>query len=430
MSCTIEEETLMRNSKILIRGGNRLSGSVSISGAKNAALPELAAVVLSDGKFRFTNVPMVEDIRILLRALQNVGAAYDLNGDELDIRLETLSSGLVPREIVETTRASVLLLGPLLARNGYARVSMPGGCPIGDRKINYHIDGLKKMGAAFRFEHEHIIAEANALKGIDYRFPGKTVTGTENLLMAASLAEGTTVLRNCALEPEISDLVELLVSMGADINADDPETLVIEGKSSLNGASHRIIPDRIEMGTFVIAGCLEDNDILIENAAPHFIDSLLDILAAMGCRVQPVGNGMKVLACGDLQPANISTEPFPGFPTDLQAQLTTLLTQAKGTSRVTENIFNNRFQHVLELNKLGAEIQLKGNTAIINGKTSFTGCNLRATDLRASAALVLGGLIANGETIVHNAYQLFRGYENMPEKLQKIGACVKMIDSE
>jgi UDP-N-acetylglucosamine 1-carboxyvinyltransferase len=419
----------MQNSKILIKGRNKLAGTVSVSGAKNAALPELAAVVLSPGQFTFSNVPKVKDIHVLLKALKNIGAEFELTGNSVDIQLETLCSGLVPPEIVETTRASVLLLGPLLARHGYAKVSMPGGCPIGDRKINYHIDGLEKMGASIRFEEGHIIAEAPRLKAIDFRFPGKTVTGTENLVMAASLGEGTTILRNCALEPEIGDLVQLLLSMGAEIRADDPETLVIEGKTSLNGATHSIIPDRIEMGTYVIAGCLEDNDIKIENAAPHYIDSLLNILKEMGCTIQVDGDSMAVHSCGELKPVRVETEPYPGFPTDLQAQLTTLLTQAEGTSQVVEHIFNDRFQHALELNKLGADIHLQGNTAVINGKTTFKGRDLRATDLRASAALVLGGLIAEGETVVHNAYQLFRGYENMPEKLQKLGACVKIIDS-
>lgn len=420
---------MMQNSKILIEGRKRLEGSVSISGAKNAALPELAAVVLSSGKFSFSNVPRVKDIHVLLKALKNIGAEFQLTGSTVDIQLDTLRSGLVPPEIVETTRASVLLLGPLLARHGYARVSMPGGCPIGDRKINYHIDGLEKMGASFRFEEGYIIAEAPRLQAIDFQFPGKTVTGTENLLMAAVLAEGTTTLRNCALEPEISDLVQLLTAMGAEIQSDDPETLVIKGKSSLDGATHCIIPDRIEMGTYVVAGCLENNEIKIENAAPHYIDSLLDILKEMGCAIQVDADSMIVRSCGELRPVRVETEPYPGFPTDLQAQLTTLLTQANGTSQVVEHIFDNRFQHALELNKLGADIRLEGNTAIINGKTSFAGRDLLATDLRASAALVLGGLIADGETVVHNAYQLFRGYENMPEKLQKLGACVKIIDS-
>ncbi len=418
----------MQDIKILIEGQRRLSGQVTISGAKNAALPELAAVVLSAEPFCFHNVPAVEDIKALYKALKIMGAEGTFESGTIRIRLPRIKADLIPKEIVETSRASILLLGPMLARNGYARVSLPGGCPIGDRKINYHIEGLEKMGAHIRIEGGHIIARATELKGIEYTFPGKTVTGTENLLMAAALASGPTILRNCALEPEIEDLVELLNSMGADILRQGQDVLVIEGKTSLQGTEHTIIPDRIEMGTYVIAGCLGDNEIVVENAIPRYIRSLLEVLESIGALVESGEDRIKVSTAGSIAPTEVETRPFPGFPTDLQAQLTTLLTQANGISRVRENIFNNRFQHTTELNKLGADIRVEKNTAVITGKTPLQGRVIRATDLRASAALVLGGLIAGGETVVENAHQLFRGYENMPGKLLKLGACVKIVD--
>jgi UDP-N-acetylglucosamine 1-carboxyvinyltransferase len=418
----------MKESKILIEGQRKLSGQVTISGAKNAALPELAAVVLSPKPFCFHSVPAVEDIKALYKALEIMGAAGTFESGTIRIQLPQIKTGTIPKEIVETTRASILLLGPMLARNGYARVSLPGGCPIGDRRINYHIEGLEKMGAHIQIESGHITARATQLKGIEYAFPGKTVTGTENLLMAAVLASGPTILRNCALEPEIEDLVALLISMGADIRRQGQDALVIEGKTSLQGAEHTIIPDRIEMGTYVIAGCLGDNEIVVENAVPRYIRSLLEVLESIGASVEAGEDRIKVSSTGSIGPTEIETRPFPGFPTDLQAQLTTLLTQANGISRVRENIFNNRFQHTGELNRLGADIRVEKNTAVITGKTPLQGRVIRATDLRASAALVLGGLMAGGETIVENAHQLFRGYENMPGKLLKLGACVKIIN--
>lgn len=417
--------------KILIKGKKQLSGSVKISGAKNAALPELAASILAGGDLEFSDVPQVEDIKVMFTALQNLGAAGEFVDNRIKIALPEIRSNLVPREIVETSRASILILGPLLARSGYAEVSNPGGCPIGDRRINFHLDGLGKMGAKIETGAEHIIARSDGpLQGIDYRFPGKTVTGTENLLMAATLARGTTILRNCALEPEIGDLIELLQKMGADICGKNSDTLTIKGKPILDGARHKIIPDRIEMGTYVIAGALPGNKITVENAVPGYIRSLLDILEKMGVHLIEEGDRITVTSNGSLLPIDIETEPYPGFPTDLQAQLTTLLTQVDGVSRVKEKIFNNRFKHAVELNKLGANIEINKDTAIIKGKTGFTGREITATDLRASAALVLGGLIASGETLVENAYQLLRGYEDMPRKLRRLGADVNFLGVE
>lgn len=418
----------MKSTKIIINGRKKLVGRVRVAGAKNAALPELAASILTDGECYYTDVPEVDDIKVMFRALENLGAEGEFSTNTVRLRIPVISSALVPQEIVETSRASILILGPLVARNGYARVSKPGGCRIGDRKIDYHLEGLHQMGAEILEEDEHIIARTdNPLQAIDFTFPTPTVTGTENLLMAATLAEGTTVLKNCALEPEVGDLVDLLTSMGADIRGKNTGTLTIKGKVLLKGASHRLIPDRIEMGTYVIAGCLGENEIIVENTIAEYVKSLLDILTDIGIKVKTGKETIKVESNCQLKPASVETLPYPGFPTDLQAQLTTLLTQAEGVSRIKENIFNNRFQHAKELNKLGASIEVKDDLAMIRGKTPLIGQTIHSTDLRASAALVLGGLIARGQTIVENAHQLFRGYENMPWKLQQLGADIKII---
>ncbi|MGE5340196.1 MAG: UDP-N-acetylglucosamine 1-carboxyvinyltransferase [Candidatus Omnitrophota bacterium] len=418
----------IKNTKIIINGRKRLSGNIRISGAKNAALPELAAVILSGGRLHFDDVPEVEDIKVMFQALQNLGAEGDFGSNAVDISLPRVKSDLVPRDIVETSRASILILGPLVARNGYAKVSQPGGCNIGDRKINYHLEGLRRMGVEITEDDCHIIAKTSKpLQAIDYTFVNKTVTGTENLVMAAVLAEGTSILRNCALEPEVGDLIRLLLKMGAEIEGIDTETLTINGRSSLNGACHRVIPDRIEMGTYIIAGCLDENEITVENVNTAYVDSLLDILNEIGAHIELGDNRIHVCNGALFKPAEVETLPFPGYPTDLQAQLMTLLTQANGVSRIKENIFNNRFQHAWELNRMGANIEIRHDVATIKGKTSLSGQTLRATDLRASAALVLGGLIAEGTTVVENAYQLLRGYENLPQKLKSLGADIEQI---
>ena len=418
----------MKNTRIIINGKKKLCGSVTIAGAKNAALPELAATILSTGEFLFQRVPRVEDIKMMFQALESLGAEARFEDNSINICIPRVKSALVAKETVETSRASILILGPLLARNGYAEVSRPGGCAIGDRKIDFHLEGLRRMGADIRETTTHIIARTeNGLNGIDYTFPNQSVTGTENLLMAAALAHGTTVLRNCALEPEVGDLVDLLTAMGADIRGKDTDTLTITGKSSLKGARHTIIPDRIEMGTYVIASSLGNNDIMVENAVPVYIESLLDVLTQMGVEVACFDDKITARSNGGFSPVEVETLPYPGYPTDLQAQLTTLLTQVEGVSRIKENIFNNRFQHATELNKMGADIEVKGDVSVIKGKTPLTGKRIRATDLRASAALVLGGLIAEGQTVVENAYQLLRGYEDMPRKLAQLGADITLI---
>lgn len=420
----------MKNAKIVINGKHKLCGCVRISGAKNAALPELAAVLLSDGEFHFESVPQVEDIKVMFHALENLGAEGIFEANTVKISVPKLKSTDVPKEIVATSRASVLILGPLVARNGYAKVSRPGGCPIGDRKIDFHLLGLQEMGVTIRESPDHIIAyAANGLKGIDFTFPNKTVTGTENLLMAAVLAEGKTILRNCALEPEVGDLIDLLRAMGSDIQGINTDTLEVTGRSHLNGARHNLIPDRIEMGTYVIAAALRgNNEIIIENAIPEYIASLLDVLTQIGVEVTIKERKIFLRTDGPMRPVEIETLPYPGYPTDLQAQLTTLLTQVDGVSKIKENIFNNRFQHAMELNKLGAQIEVNKDVALIKGKTPFTGQCIRATDLRASAALVLAGLIGEGQTVVENAYQLLRGYEDMPQKLRQLGADITLID--
>lgn len=426
----------MRNFIISIRGGRPLAGSVAVAGAKNAALPELAAVCLASEELELANVPQVEDIRVMVAALRALGAEGQgdgalregLEGHAVRLAMPRLRTPLVAPEIARTTRASVLLLGPMLARCGEARVSTPGGCPIGERKIDFHLLGLERMGAEIRAEGEYLVARCRRLRGIDFTFPGKTVTGTENLLMAAALAEGTTVLRNCACEPEVGDLAALLAAMGADIEADGEETWVVRGRPALRGARHRVIPDRIEAGTYLIAGCFAGNDVRVEGVEPAHLGSLLEVLDGMGADVEAGGGAFHARGGRALRPAAVVTEPYPGFPTDLQAQLTTLLTQADGVSRVRETIFNDRFRHVAELNRLGAAIEVRGDEALVRGGTRLRGAVLRTTDLRASAALVLGGLAAAGETRIENAYQLFRGYEDMPAKLQALGAEIEILE--
>ena len=417
----------MQQPRISIRGGRPLNGSVSISGAKNAALPELAATCLSAEMIELQNVPLVEDIKVMFAALQEIGVQGEIQENSVRAALPEVKSALVSHETAKTTRASILLLGPMLARHGYAKVSFPGGCPIGERKINFHLQGLQAMGAEISSEGEYIIASCKRLRGIDYYFPAKTVTGTENLIMAAVLAQGTTVLSNCALEPEVTDLIALLQKMGADISGQGEETIVIRGQMFLHGAMHRIIPDRIEAGTYLIAGCFAGNDINIQGVVPEHLHSLLTILKGLGVVMNVSAQAIAVKGKETLAPAEVFTQPYPGFPTDLQAQLTTLLTQSTGISRVREKIFNDRFHHVLELNRLGAAIEVQHDTAVIKGPTRLRGAVIKTTDLRASAALVLGGLIAEGETIIENSYQLFRGYEAMPLKLQNLGADIKII---
>ena len=412
----------MNNYKVHITGKRALSGNIRVSGAKNASLPELAATILTDSECQLFGIPMVEDVHTMFSALESIGATGNYSSNKANITFSEIKDPLVSKSISKTSRSSILILGPLLARHGYAKVSLPGGCEIGDRKINFHLDGLERLGAKIKIKDGYIIARSDGLKGSDYTFPGVSVTGTENLIMASALADGETVLRNCAIEPEISDLITFLILMGADIKGEGGDTIRIKGKTLLKGTSHKVIPDRIEMGTYVIAACFKGNDIKISNCIPEYIGSLLNILEQMGVDIHINGDEITVSPPDKFLPVEVNTDPYPGFPTDLQAQLTTLLTQVDGVSHIRENIFNNRFKHVIELNKLGADIAINGNISEIKGVSKFTGTYLKATDLRASASLVLGGLIAEGETHIENGYQLFRGYEDMPGKLNKIGA--------
>ena len=411
-----------------IAGPTRLRGTVRAGGAKNAALPELAATLLTDEPVTLGAAPRVRDLVTMGRLLAHLGQGSRREGDALILAPSgAASEDDAPYELVKTMRASVLVLGPLLARRGHARVSLPGGCAIGVRPIDQHLAGLAALGATVRLEHGDVDVRAERLVGCRFRFEMPTVTGTENLLMAAVLAEGETTLENCAREPEIVDLARLLVAMGAEIDGAGEETVRIRGVRSLHGAAHTVIPDRIEAGTYLIGGILTEGEVRLEGARAADLTPLLDRLAACGAEVAIAGEGIVVGRNGPLAAAEIETEPFPGFPTDLQAQWMTLMTQAEGTSAIRESVFENRFQHAAELARMGADIRLDGRVARIHGPTPLSGANVMATDLRASASLVLAGLVASGTTTVERIYHLDRGYESMEAKLSALGANVERL---
>jgi len=412
--------------KFHIVGPTRLVGRVQASGAKNAALPALAASLLADGEaLTFHRVPRVRDIRTMMRLLDHLGVWCEDGAGGMVVRRERpVSDYDAPYDLVKTMRASVLVLGPLVARFGHARVSMPGGCAIGVRPIDQHLKGLEALGADIRLSHGYVEATADRLRGARFRFDMPTVTGTENLMMAAALAQGTTVLENCALEPEIVDLADLLNAMGARITGAGAETIEIEGVDSLGGAEHAIIPDRIEGGTYLVGAALTRGDVTLEKAKPADLAPLLDKLAEIGAQVEVQGTDIRVRAEGDLQALDLDTQPHPGFPTDLQAQYMTLMTSAVGDSTIRETIFENRFQHAPELQRMGADIRVDGGSARVYGPTKLAGASVMATDLRASACLVLAGVAAEGETVVDRIYHLERGYEGMELKLQSLGARV------
>ncbi len=415
--------------KLLIHGPARLAGTIRSSGAKNAALPVLAACLLGEEEIELHNVPEVQDIRTMLKLLEHLGVESEQLGETVLLRpTGRASPDEAPYELVKTMRASVLSLGPLLARRGHARVSLPGGCAIGVRPIDLHLSGLEALGAKVEIEHGYVEARARRLVGARYRFPKPTVGGTENLLMAASLARGTTVLENCAREPEIVDLARMLCAMGAAISGAGEETITIEGRDSLGGANHRVIPDRIQDGTYLIAAAMTRGDVTVEGARPADLAPLLEKLEEIGARVEVTDHGVRLRHEGDIRPRGIVTEPFPGFPTDLQAQYMALMTQAAGSSIVSETVFENRFQHVPELVRMGADIEIDGSYARIHGPAQLSGASVMATDLRASASLVLAGLVATGETRVHRIYHLDRGYTRMESILQQLGARVERID--
>jgi UDP-N-acetylglucosamine 1-carboxyvinyltransferase len=412
--------------KFHIIGPTRLVGRVQPSGAKNAALPALAASLLLDGEaLTLRRIPRVRDIRTMMRLLEHLGVGCEDTQGALVLRRERPSPDHdAPYDMVKTMRASVLVLGPLLARFGHARVSLPGGCAIGVRPIDQHLKGLEALGANVQLSHGYVEATADRLQGARFRFDMPTVTGTENLLLAACLAKGATVLENCAREPEVVDLANLLNAMGARISGAGEETIEVEGVDGLGSAEHAIIPDRIEGGTYLIGAALTRGDVTLEQASPADLAPLLDKLAEVGAKVDVEGNDVRVRAEGGLDARDLDTEPHPGFPTDLQAQYMTLMTSADGVSTIRETIFENRFQHAPELMRMGADVRVEGGSARIYGPRRLTGAGVMATDLRASACLVLAGVAAEGETVVDRIYHLERGYEGMELKLQSLGARV------
>jgi UDP-N-acetylglucosamine 1-carboxyvinyltransferase len=408
-----------------IHGPSRLAGTVAASGAKNAALPALAAALLADQPLVLRRVPRVRDIATMRRLLTYLGVeSHDVGGAVRLMPGRHDASCEAVYEMVKTMRASVLVLGALMGRRGRARVSLPGGCAIGVRPIDQHLKGLDALGAQIRLEHGYVTAEARRLVGNRFRFDMPTVTGTENLLMAAALAEGETVLANCAREPEVVDLADLLNAMGAKIEGAGSETIRVSGVDQLGGAEHSIIGDRIEGGTYLVGAALTGGDVTLVDANPDDLGPLLDVLAAIGATVENGPTGIRVSRNGRLDARDVTTAPHPGFPTDLQAQYLALMTQAAGTARITETIFENRFQHVAELLRMGARIQVEGRVATVQGPAALSGANVMATDLRASACLVLAGIAAAGETVVERIYHLDRGYEGMEVKLAALGARV------
>jgi UDP-N-acetylglucosamine 1-carboxyvinyltransferase len=423
------DHTLM--DKFVIRGGNPLLGTVRVSGAKNAALPAMAAAILTDEPVILENIPDVRDIQTERNLLVSMGGEVELGYGRAHHRTTICCKNLIRPEagydLVKTMRASTLVLGPLVARVGRGRVSLPGGCAIGARPIDLHIKSLEKLGATITQEHGYIEACAERLKGGHISFDKITVTGTEDVMMAASLAEGETLMENCAREPEVADLAALLNKMGARIEGAGTSTIRIQGVEKLHGARHRIIPDRIEAGTFVIAAALTGGDVNVANCEPRHLGALLTKVQECGVRTKVNGDSVRVMGDGPLQAADMSTEEYPGFPTDMQAQYMALATQAEGTSLITENIFENRFMHAQELVRMGAHIKVEGSKAIVRGRTPLSAAAVQCSDLRASASLVIAALVADGETILDRVYHIDRGYERIEEKLRTLGAQIRRI---
>lgn len=414
--------------KIRIQGGQPLHGEVRISGAKNSALPCIAASLLTSGTVLLDNIPRrTRDVSSIIQMLEHLGLDSSWQGGQLSLCANRVESLEAAYDTVKTMRASVLVLGPLVARFGEAIVSLPGGCAIGARPIDMHLRGLEALGATIRLEHGYVYARASKLKGARYRFPGVSVTGTENLLMAAALAEGETILENCAIEPEVGDLIELLQKMGADIRGRNTATLMIRGVKKLHGAEHSIIPDRIETGTFLIAAAITGGSITTVNCSPEHLTALLEKLKQNGCEITAGPGEISLRSPRNLIPSGVETHPYPHFPTDLQAQYMALMTQAEGSCAITENIFENRFMHVGELLRMGANIRVHGHTAEVTGRTPLSGANVMATDLRASACLILAGLVSEGTTVVQRVYHIDRGYERIEEKLSGLGATIERL---
>ena len=422
--------------KFVVRGGNPLLGSIKVSGAKNSALPCMAAAILTEEEVILENIPQVRDIETERRLLESMGGEVQLGYGRAQhrthIKCAVLSDPVAKYEIVKTMRASSLVLGPLIARTGLARVAMPGGCAIGGRPIDLHLKALEAMGATITQDHGYLEARSpnngsSQLKGAHIVFDKITVTGTEDILMAAVLAEGETLLENCAREPEVTDLAAMLVAMGAKIEGAGTSTIKVHGVAKLHGARHRINPDRIEAGTFLIAGAITGGDLNVDCCEPAHLGALVAKLEECGARLDVAKDHIRVRSEGQLKPADISTEEYPGFPTDMQAQFMALATQANGTSTITENIFENRFMHVQELNRMGANITVQGRTATVRGGTPLQSAAVMCSDLRASASLVLAAMVAEGETILDRVYHIDRGYERIEEKLRGVGAQIRRM---
>jgi len=410
--------------KIIIKGGARLKGEIRVSGAKNAALPILASSLLAKGRSTYRNVPELGDVRTMGHLLRDLGAEVD-EGNTTTVDTTGVNRFEAPYELVKTMRASVVVLGPLVARYGQAKVSLPGGCAIGARPIDQHLKGLAAMGAHIEIEHGYVTAKARRLHGATIVFDMATVTGTENLMMAAALARGRTTLENSAREPEVEELGRVLNKMGAKVQGAGTSLITIEGVDELQPVDHAVIPDRIEAGTLLVAAALTRGNVLVRDCQPEYLDAVLAKLTAAGAEVVAEADGIRVRGRSEIKAADISTQPFPGFPTDMQAQFMVLMTRARGQSVLSETIFENRFMHVPELQRMGADIVVEGRTAIVRGTTRLTGATVMATDLRASASLVLAGLVAEGTTEVLRIYHLDRGYERLDRKLRALGADIR-----
>lgn len=413
--------------KFQIEGNGPLKGEIRVSGAKNAALPILCASLLTADAITIDNVPNLQDTRTMLKLLRQMGTRADIDGDTATLAAADINAPEAPYELVKTMRASILVLGPLVARFGEARVSLPGGCGIGARPVDQHIKGLQAMGADITIEHGFIHARASRLKGARVVTDMITVTGTENLLMAATLAEGETVLENAAREPEVTDLANLLVKMGAKIDGIGTDRLVVQGVDRLHGARHAVVADRIEAGTFLCAAAATLGDVTLRDIPPTILDAVLIKLREAGAAIETGDDWIRLAMPRRAQAVSFRTSEYPAFPTDMQAQFMALNAVAEGTARITETIFENRFMHVQELNRLGANITAEGNTAVVTGVPRLSGASVMATDLRASAGLVIGGLVADGETVIDRIYHLDRGYDRMEAKLSAVGAKIRRI---
>lgn len=416
--------------KFVIQGGVKLSGDVTISGAKNSLLALMPATILSPGEFIFDNTPDLRDVNTMSRLLQVMGMGVSLSGKRLHIDSSTINKYEAPYEQVKKMRASIYVLGPLLARYGEARVSLPGGCAWGPRPVNYHIEGMKKLGADISIEHGYIIAKAKKLKGTRISFDTPSVGATGNILMAAALADGTTLIENAAMEPEINQLAQFLKKMGAKIHGIGTKRLEVDGVEELKPANLATIPDRIEAGTFLAAGAISGGAITIKNCIPDHLSAVLSKLEQAGCTITVERSSIKLESPEALEPVSLATDVYPGFPTDMQAQWIALMCRAAGTSVITDSIFVDRFKHVPELNRLGANIEIEENVAVVRGNGKLKGAKVMSTDLRASASLILGGLIAEGETEVLRVYHIDRGYESIEKKLQKLDARIERVQTE